>query len=269
MPPWLITLRSLVPLFLRASSSRAVLQLMVAPRSHEEHVLLDAQALQLFHGREGVDVLLLYEAPACEEEIAVLHGRRGAVDYFLRLARDAGMHLPADFFPGLPPALSHFAWVSFVLRQLRAHPGRLLLTRCQEAERPYDEVMNDPFLASATAIELAGDGTGAPAGGAGAASGAPMIVWRVGGDDSRAYRVGDGRPVAVSEDEDTVLQAFIGEPAMQTKRLKERSGLDDPAAVIARLRQRYGGTFAEAIACPGGRGGGGYAADVRQAPASN
>ena len=80
-----------------------------------------------------------------------------------------------------------------------------------------------------------------------------------------AYRVGNGRPVSVKENEDAVLEAFLEMPVMTSAVLKSRSGNPDAPIVLNRLRKRYQGIFAPAIDCPGVPGKGGYAATVEKA----
>jgi hypothetical protein len=81
----------------------------------------------------------------------------------------------------------------------------------------------------------------------------------------RRCRVGDARPVVVSDVEDTVLQAFAEESPMDASRLIDRAGFDRAPRVLKALRGKYGGVFAPAIPCPGRKGQGGYHVAVRPA----
>jgi hypothetical protein len=80
----------------------------------------------------------------------------------------------------------------------------------------------------------------------------------------RAYRVGDGEAQTVTEREDCILRSFIGNLALDSAGLSERSGLkaEAVAAVVGRLRKKYGGRFRDALTAPGGKGQGGYRAEV-------
>jgi hypothetical protein len=85
------------------------------------------------------------------------------------------------------------------------------------------------------------------------------------GEGQRSYRVGSSRPVCVTEEEDSILQAFSGYPTMGTPELTAKSKLKhaDPSRVLRGLRQKYDGLFAAAIRCPGKKGRGGYHAVVK------
>jgi hypothetical protein len=83
--------------------------------------------------------------------------------------------------------------------------------------------------------------------------------------DDRRYRVGDSRPVVVSDVEDTVLQAFADESPMDASRLIDKAGFDRAPRVLKSLREKYSGIFAPAITCPGRKGQGGYHVAIQQA----
>jgi hypothetical protein len=78
------------------------------------------------------------------------------------------------------------------------------------------------------------------------------------------YGVGDRR-VTVTENEDNVLQAFLGSPALTKKQLIDKAGPKGSPAILAALRKKYGRLFAPYIKCPGAKGKGGYRVAVRLA----
>lgn len=82
---------------------------------------------------------------------------------------------------------------------------------------------------------------------------------------NRQYRVGSHPPVVVSENEDTVLQAFLEQANMDTADLIERSGVGRAARVLSDLASKYGGAFAPAIRRPGAKGKGGYFVSIQAA----
>lgn len=77
------------------------------------------------------------------------------------------------------------------------------------------------------------------------------------------YRVGDGDAKAVSDRDDSLLQAFIGREVMNTKTLARRAGLKEDIipSMIAKLRTKQNGRFEEAIR-PASKEKCGYAATV-------
>jgi hypothetical protein len=77
---------------------------------------------------------------------------------------------------------------------------------------------------------------------------------------------GGSFPLAVTDAEDQVLNAFLRRPAMPLDELQDQSGLEYAAKVLARLAKKYDGAFALAIRRPGARGRGGYAVLVADAP---
>lgn len=73
------------------------------------------------------------------------------------------------------------------------------------------------------------------------------------------------QPVMVTPLEDLVLQAFIKQPAMDSKDLiRFAAGSRTAPRVLAELTTKYGGIFAPAIRLPGGKGRGGYRVNVRR-----
>jgi hypothetical protein len=81
---------------------------------------------------------------------------------------------------------------------------------------------------------------------------------------NRAYRVGSGVPSTLTDREDWLLRAFIDSQALDLPTLAAKSGLpaDDISKLIGRLRMKYDGRFHDAIKAPGGKGKGGYVAQV-------
>jgi hypothetical protein len=81
---------------------------------------------------------------------------------------------------------------------------------------------------------------------------------------NRAYRVGKLPPCTVTDREDCLFQAFIGNPALDLPTLSELSGLSAEGipAIVRGLRKKYDGRFRNAIKPPGGKGKGGYVARV-------
>jgi hypothetical protein len=89
----------------------------------------------------------------------------------------------------------------------------------------------------------------------------PTIYWL--GD--RTYRVDDSEPVAVSETDDGLLQAFLGHPVLDKPLLAKRSGVgkDQISTVMKRFGKKHKGLFAKAVFCPGRGGKGqGYRVNV-------
>jgi hypothetical protein len=85
------------------------------------------------------------------------------------------------------------------------------------------------------------------------------VIWSIA---DRCYRVGAGLPVVVSTDEDEVLQAFVGRPAMDGKQLVRESRVQRAQRVLTALAAGHGGAFRGAIDLARHRGGT-YRADVR------
>jgi hypothetical protein len=85
----------------------------------------------------------------------------------------------------------------------------------------------------------------------------------------RNFRVDNGAVWCVSEREAWLLQAFIGKPALDVPQLATISGLDAIVipTVVRNLRSKtkYGGAFRDALIPPGGKGRGGYRANVLDA----
>jgi hypothetical protein len=80
----------------------------------------------------------------------------------------------------------------------------------------------------------------------------------------RQYRVGDGRPIAVTDREDCVLQAFLKYPAMNERKLVATSGIEQAVKVLRLLRTKYDQAFEPFISLPGGKGMGGYLVAIRR-----
>lgn len=82
----------------------------------------------------------------------------------------------------------------------------------------------------------------------------------------RAYRVGNHPAVVVTEREDWFLQELMGAPGgvltMDGFAANAAVNVSDVPAIAAKLRKKYGKVFAAAIVLPGGRGRGGYRANV-------
>jgi hypothetical protein len=81
---------------------------------------------------------------------------------------------------------------------------------------------------------------------------------------NRVYQVAGCEPVAVTTQEDTVLQAFLETPAMDDETLVDRSGYGHAAKILRGLAAKYAG-FDKAIRLPGGKGQGGYYIDLKDA----
>jgi hypothetical protein len=81
----------------------------------------------------------------------------------------------------------------------------------------------------------------------------------------RQYQIGPQALTVVSEREDTVLQAFLDQTAMDHPTLIERTEYEDAARILRGLAEKYGGAFAPAIFLPGGKGRGGYRVTIRRA----
>jgi hypothetical protein len=87
------------------------------------------------------------------------------------------------------------------------------------------------------------------------------------------YRVGEEEPIAVTEREDTVLQAFLACSPLGKSQLAAQSGYDGETAVtilraLKGTRKRpakYNGLLSESIRFPGRRGAGGYHVQIRRA----
>jgi hypothetical protein len=77
----------------------------------------------------------------------------------------------------------------------------------------------------------------------------------------KVYKIGESAPVAVTDAEDAVLQAFVQTEAMDERTLARRAG-NDGARVLRGLRQKYDGAFASAIHCPKKKGAGGYRVQI-------
>jgi hypothetical protein len=86
---------------------------------------------------------------------------------------------------------------------------------------------------------------------------------------TRQYTIGNRDPIAVTPNEDAVLQAFLDMPAMTDPTLKAKAKHDDPGRVLRRLRTRYDGIFAPAITTPGRKSNGGYHVRIASKPAES
>jgi hypothetical protein len=99
----------------------------------------------------------------------------------------------------------------------------------------------------------------------------PCILWY--GENPqdpshRQYGIGDCEPITLTESEHMVLYAFLAEPplpAMDQGELRRRS-VEHAPRVLKKLRTKYGGRFAPAIAQPPGKkASGGFSVRIRQA----
>lgn len=77
---------------------------------------------------------------------------------------------------------------------------------------------------------------------------------------NRTYRTPSGETWAVTDNEDTVLQSFIGAPALDSMSLARKSGLDRAVDILKALKKKP--AFKALIHCPGTKGGGGYRVPV-------
>lgn len=85
------------------------------------------------------------------------------------------------------------------------------------------------------------------------------------GDQS--YRINNAAALRVSDNEDTVLQAFLGNETLDEPALRKASGLTNPgvaAKILRELATKYDQQFAPAIRLPGGKGKGGYNVRIRK-----
>jgi hypothetical protein len=82
---------------------------------------------------------------------------------------------------------------------------------------------------------------------------------------NKVYTINLWEPRIVADDEDTVLRAFLRQPAMTSKTLEDRTELVSPAKLLRALTTRYDARFAPAIKLPGGKGKGGYFVRIREA----
>jgi hypothetical protein len=81
----------------------------------------------------------------------------------------------------------------------------------------------------------------------------------------REYSMGGNQPVALTETEHMVLQAFLVPPAraaLDKPTLCERS-VEHAPVVLRELKKKYNGRFAAAITTPGKKGAGGYRVRIR------
>jgi hypothetical protein len=78
------------------------------------------------------------------------------------------------------------------------------------------------------------------------------------------YKIGSTSPKTLEFTEDTVLQAFLERPNMQTEMLKNTSGITKAPEVLRNLAKKYDGIFAPAIDLPGKKGRGGYTVRIRK-----
>jgi hypothetical protein len=79
---------------------------------------------------------------------------------------------------------------------------------------------------------------------------------------NRQYRTMSTNPIFVTENENNVLQAFVGCGFLDEHLLRERSGVPHAPKILSRLRHKYGGILASAIHCPGRKAQGGYHVQV-------
>jgi hypothetical protein len=81
----------------------------------------------------------------------------------------------------------------------------------------------------------------------------------------RNYSTEGGDPILVTEEEDSVLQAFLAEGmAMDEPTLEKRSGSTNIARVMKHLSERYRRHFSTCIRTPGAKNGGGYFIRVKK-----
>jgi hypothetical protein len=95
-----------------------------------------------------------------------------------------------------------------------------------------------------------------------AAANAPSnsVIIRLG---EREYRIGDAEPITVSDNEDSVLQAFLRQASMDGPALVENAGFERAPKVLRDLKVNYDGIFGPAIRMPGKKGKGGYHVAIR------
>lgn len=80
----------------------------------------------------------------------------------------------------------------------------------------------------------------------------------------RVYQVGHHRRAKLTENEDSVLQAFLEKPTMDKQELIDTAGFDSAPRVLQRLCKKHNSMFAPAITLPGTRGNGGYHVEIRR-----
>jgi hypothetical protein len=94
----------------------------------------------------------------------------------------------------------------------------------------------------------------------------PHVILRVG---PNCWLPPGGRwPLSLTFREDCVLQTFLTRPCLSLPELEKVSGVSHAAKVLTRLAEKYDRAFAPALRLPGGKGRGGYGANVRVADGS-
>jgi hypothetical protein len=91
------------------------------------------------------------------------------------------------------------------------------------------------------------------------------VVWYRG---KRVYQVNGWEEVVVTGQEDTVLQAFLKNRAMNDQTLADTSGYPHAAKILRALPGKYP-CFVRAIRLPGGKSKGGYYMDLKDALKKN
>src|SRR5262245_42332041 len=87
-------------------------------------------------------------------------------------------------------------------------------------------------------------------------------IWR---HAAAVYSVADGPPYLLTDCESEILQAFARCPAYDLPGLIAATGNPHVLAALRRLRSKYAGAFARAIAMARKKGAGGYRAILREA----
>ena len=76
---------------------------------------------------------------------------------------------------------------------------------------------------------------------------------------NKSYSVDTGDPITVTNEEDSILQAFLDKQAsMDTKELSGVSGVTNVSRTLKCLINNYGGMFQAAVRMPSRKNGGGY-----------
>lgn len=82
----------------------------------------------------------------------------------------------------------------------------------------------------------------------------------------RQYSIDGNTPYKVSQEHDSILQAFLeSQQAMETRDLEDKSGATNASRAVKSLNNWMGGIFSPAIRIPQGKAMGGYFARVLQA----
>jgi hypothetical protein len=167
LPAWLAQLQNIRPRFEAGAEAHRGVELMLWGPGNEGRARTTQLCLIKFHGVGAATRVHLGKVPACREKgTAIVYGVKESVPHFIALADEAGAYLPPDEYPGLQPDHFHTAWLDFVLTNLRACPGRLLLGADPEPvegkQTVCDQLAVNVYQASVAAIDRAVHAPGLP-----------------------------------------------------------------------------------------------------------